>query len=99
LLVSGHISISEYGFTGSAVLPDVYNMQLSNEPAEELARILINSGKGAFELCGFFAGGACVLPINSLPLTSILVQVPRQWRAPSSLHVRSASALGFWLSF
>jgi E3 ubiquitin-protein ligase TRIP12 len=36
----------------------VYNMQLSNEPAEELARILINSGKGAFELCGFFAGGS-----------------------------------------
>lgn len=48
-------------FTGSAALPDVYNMQFSNEPAEELARILINSGKGAFELCGFFAGGACVL--------------------------------------
>jgi E3 ubiquitin-protein ligase TRIP12 len=39
-------------------------MQLSNEPAEELARILIDSGKGAFELCGFFAGGACVLPIG-----------------------------------
>lgn len=36
----------------------VYNMQLSNEPAEELARILIDSGKGAFELCGFFAGGS-----------------------------------------
>lgn len=34
-------------------------MQLSNEPAEELARILVDSGKGAFELCGFFAGGVC----------------------------------------
>jgi E3 ubiquitin-protein ligase TRIP12 len=32
-------------------------MQLSNEPAEELARMLVDSGKGAFELCGFFAGG------------------------------------------
>jgi len=42
---------------------DVYNMQLSNEPAEELARILIDSSKGAFELCGFFAGGASRLPI------------------------------------
>ncbi|KAH9988394.1 pyridoxal phosphate-dependent transferase [Russula vinacea] len=42
----------------SAMPSDVYNMQLSNEPAEELARILINSGKGAFELCGFFAGGS-----------------------------------------
>ncbi|KAI0060673.1 PLP-dependent transferase [Artomyces pyxidatus] len=36
----------------------VYNMQLSNEPAEELAQILIDSGKGAFELCGFAAGGS-----------------------------------------
>lgn len=88
------ISISEHGFTGSAMPSDVYNMQLSNEPAEELARILINSGKGAFELCGFFAGGACVLPMNSYQgtqLRSIFVQVPRQWRAPSSLPVRSAS--------
>lgn len=32
-------------------------MQLSNEPAEELASMLIESGKGAFELCGFVAGG------------------------------------------
>ncbi|KAI9449971.1 PLP-dependent transferase [Lactarius psammicola] len=36
----------------------VYNMQLSNEPAEELASILLESGKGAFELCGFIAGGS-----------------------------------------
>lgn len=45
-------------FNEWAVPLDVYNMQLSNEPAEELARILVESGKGAFELCGFFAGGA-----------------------------------------
>ena len=32
-------------------------MQLSNEPAEELAELLIESGKGAFELCGLVAGG------------------------------------------
>jgi len=51
-------------FTSGAMPLDVYNMQISNEPAEELARILINSGKGAFELCGLFAGGACVFPIN-----------------------------------
>ncbi|OBZ73839.1 hypothetical protein A0H81_06383 [Grifola frondosa] len=36
----------------------VYNMQLSNEPAEELARVLIASSKGAFELCGFVSGGS-----------------------------------------
>lgn len=32
-------------------------MQLSNEPAEELASMLLESAKGAFELCGFVAGG------------------------------------------
>lgn len=36
----------------------MYNMQLSNEPAEELARNLVESGKGAFELCGFVSGGS-----------------------------------------
>ena len=42
---------------GLIVFLDVYNMQLSNEPAEELANMLIESGKGAFELCGLVAGG------------------------------------------
>lgn len=37
---------------------DVYNMQLSNEPAEELAKLLVESGNGAFELCGFVSGGS-----------------------------------------
>ncbi|KAJ4473595.1 hypothetical protein J3R30DRAFT_3659131 [Lentinula aciculospora] len=37
-------------------VPYVYNMQLSNEPAEKLAEILIKSGNGAFELCGFASG-------------------------------------------
>ena len=36
---------------------DVYNMQLSNEPAEELARLLVDESKGAFSLCGFVCGG------------------------------------------
>lgn len=36
----------------------VYNMQLTNQPAEELARQLINSSKGAFELVGFVSGGS-----------------------------------------
>ncbi|KAF8074929.1 hypothetical protein FPV67DRAFT_1559549 [Lyophyllum atratum] len=35
----------------------VYNMQLSNQPAEELAKHLIASSNGAFELCGFTSGG------------------------------------------
>lgn len=33
-------------------------MQLTNEPAEELARLLIDSGKGAFAQCGFVSGGS-----------------------------------------
>ncbi|KAJ7091517.1 PLP-dependent transferase [Mycena belliarum] len=36
----------------------VYNMQLSNQPAEELAALLIESSNGAFELCGFASGGS-----------------------------------------
>ena len=40
---------------------DVYNMQLSNEPAEELANYLISTSKGAFALCGFVSGGTCAL--------------------------------------
>lgn len=36
----------------------VYNMQLSNEPAEELAQFLLDESKGAFSLCGFFCGGS-----------------------------------------
>jgi adenosylmethionine-8-amino-7-oxononanoate aminotransferase len=43
---------------------DVYNMQLSNEPAEELAKVLVDSGgkdsngQNIFELCGFVSGGS-----------------------------------------
>lgn len=36
----------------------VYNMQLSNEPAEELAQLLVNTGNGAFAMCGFVSGGS-----------------------------------------
>lgn len=32
-------------------------MQLSNEPAEELAQFLIDESNGAFSLCGFVCGG------------------------------------------
>lgn len=37
---------------------DVYNMQLSNEPAEELAKLLCDSSNGAFDLVGFVSGGS-----------------------------------------
>ncbi|KAI0924247.1 hypothetical protein AcW2_005178 [Taiwanofungus camphoratus] len=36
----------------------VYNMQLSNEPAEELAKLLIQTSNGAFDLVGFVSGGS-----------------------------------------
>ena len=39
-------------------ISDVYNMQLSNEPAEELAQYLVESSGGAFDLVGFVSGGA-----------------------------------------
>ncbi|KIK61679.1 hypothetical protein GYMLUDRAFT_96529 [Collybiopsis luxurians FD-317 M1] len=39
-------------------LPYVYSMQLSSEPAEKLAEMLIQSGNGAFELCGIVSGGS-----------------------------------------
>ena len=32
-------------------------MQLTNEPAEELARFLIDESNGAFASCGFVCGG------------------------------------------
>jgi acetylornithine/succinyldiaminopimelate/putrescine aminotransferase len=32
-------------------------MQLSNQPAEALAKKLVDSSKGAFALCGFASGG------------------------------------------
>ncbi|EJF59076.1 PLP-dependent transferase [Dichomitus squalens LYAD-421 SS1] len=36
----------------------VYNMQLSNEPAEELAHYLVASSNGAFGAVGFVSGGS-----------------------------------------
>ena len=36
---------------------DVYNMQLSNQPAEALAKKLVDTSGGAFKLCGFVSGG------------------------------------------
>ncbi|KAG6833246.1 hypothetical protein H0H87_009867 [Tephrocybe sp. NHM501043] len=36
----------------------VYNMQLSNQPAEALANKLVATSQGAFEMCGFVSGGS-----------------------------------------
>ena len=50
------LELSPEGFSLKR-LSDVYNMQLSNEPAEELAQLLIDESKGVFSLCGFVCGG------------------------------------------
>ena len=44
---------------------DVYNMQLSNQPAEALAKKLVDTSGGAFTLCGFASGGLILCPIFS----------------------------------
>lgn len=36
----------------------IYNMQLSSKPAEELAKFLVDSSDGAFELVAFASGGS-----------------------------------------
>lgn len=36
-------------------------MQLSNEPAEALAKKLVQSSNGAFEMVGYASGGKCSL--------------------------------------
>lgn len=36
---------------------DVYNMQLSNRPAEALATRLVETSNGAFEMVGYASGG------------------------------------------
>ncbi|KAF7297822.1 RING-type domain-containing protein [Mycena kentingensis (nom. inval.)] len=36
----------------------VYNMQLSNQPAEDLAKLLVDTSNGAFDLVGYASGGS-----------------------------------------
>ncbi|KAG8857436.1 hypothetical protein FRB96_005735 [Tulasnella sp. 330] len=40
------------------VMAYVYNAQCSNEPAEELAHMIVDQSEGAFELVGFVSGGS-----------------------------------------
>lgn len=50
---------------------DVYQVQLTNEPAEELAKILLDSGKGAFAQVGFVSGGKYNNILHLLSLLTI----------------------------
>jgi hypothetical protein len=66
---------------------DVYNMQLSNTQAEELARVLVASGKGAFEMCVFVSGGKRFFRVL-IARRSRPSQDPRPWRQFSSSEDR-----------
>ena len=43
-------------------------MQLSNEPAEKLAKSLVDTSNGGFDLCVFVAGGECHCHVNGVDL-------------------------------
>jgi len=55
-------------------ITDVYNMQLSNQPAEALAKKLVDTSGGAFKLCGFASGGLILFAQID---TAILTILPR----------------------
>jgi hypothetical protein len=57
LFQSVTVGIHIYSLIAIWFTKDVYNMQLSNEPAEELAELLVKTSKGAFDTVGFAAGG------------------------------------------
>jgi len=54
----GHPEIVKAIQEQAAKMAYVYNMQLSNEPAEELASLLCSTSNGAFEMCTFVSGGS-----------------------------------------
>lgn len=56
-LVRIHVNVNPCIVLLLMTIEDVYNMQLSNQPAEELAEVLVASSNGAFESCGFVSGG------------------------------------------
>ena len=64
------VSCAQFSPFNTHVVPDlttidVYNMQLSNQPAEMLAKKLVDTSGGAFTLCGFASGGLILLILNN----------------------------------
>ncbi|EJD52210.1 PLP-dependent transferase [Auricularia subglabra TFB-10046 SS5] len=55
---NGHPEVVKAVQDQVAKLAYVYSMQLSSEPAEELAKILVASSNGAFDMVGFLSGGS-----------------------------------------
>ena len=75
---------------------DAYQVQLSNNPAEELAKVLVDSGKGAFSKCGFVSGGMVTYRVHcGTSLTRSLgseameaaIKLARQVGIYSTLHL------------
>ncbi|CAK5274179.1 unnamed protein product, partial [Mycena citricolor] len=56
-LGSGHPAVNKALKEQVERISYVYNMQLSNQPAEDLAKFLIETSNGAFELVGYASGG------------------------------------------
>ncbi|KAJ3479147.1 hypothetical protein NLI96_g9263 [Meripilus lineatus] len=59
----------------------VYNMQLSNKPAEELAKYMVSTGKGAFESVVFVSGGSEAM--------EAVLKLARQYFYETKQHQRS----------
>ena len=57
-------------------------MQLSNQPAEALAKKLVDTSGGAFTLCGFASGGLILLTyFLKYRNTYNFIQDRKQWKA------------------
>lgn len=76
-------------------------MQLSNEPAEALAKKLIETSNGAFSLCGFASGGDSHFPLQLDMILNVcsgseamegVIKLARQVRL--SLFLRFSSIYG-----
>lgn len=50
-------AINIHDVANTKVAADVYSMQLTNGPAEELGQFLVDTSNGAFALCGILSGG------------------------------------------
>ena len=74
---------------------DVYNMQLSNQPAEALAKYLVDTSGGAFALCGFTSGGSYLLKVFNTTIFTNVIQDRRLWNTFLSWPDRYSVYLAF----
>ncbi|KIM44610.1 hypothetical protein M413DRAFT_25067 [Hebeloma cylindrosporum] len=72
----------------------VYNMQLSNQPAEALAKRLVDTSNGAFALCGFASGGSEAME-SVLKLARQTIVIPWKYAWDIVFSVSSYSARSY----